>query len=133
MRTAFRVDKAGEVLRAAKDAGRVGERAGLRGALDSLRVAEGPEDVARAARLAEAKGSQTRAILKLLGRGALVLAAGAFDLSLWVLGAVLALFSFLCSIKAAAERVGAAWSRRARRARAAAMSSTELAVPGQIL
>jgi len=44
--------------------------------------------------LAEAKGSQTRAILKLLGRGALLLAAGAFDLTLWVFGALLVLFGF---------------------------------------
>ncbi|MGG6548329.1 UNVERIFIED_CONTAM: hypothetical protein NY100_23265, partial [Prevotella sp. 15_C9] len=87
--------------------GRLSERAGLRGALDSLRVAEGPKDIARAARLAEQKGSQTRAILKLLGRGALVLMASAFDLSLWILGAALALLSFLCSVKAAAERLGA--------------------------
>lgn len=139
VRTAFRVDKAGEVLRAAKDVGRVGESAGLRGALDALRVAEGPKDVARAARLAEQKGSQTRAILKLLGRGALVLMASAFDLSLWVLGAALALLSLLCSIKAAAERVGAAWSRRARRkselkrARAAAMPISPVAIPAQVL
>jgi len=139
VRTAFRVDKAGEMLRVAKDVGRLGERTGLRGALDGLRLAEEPKDIARAARLAEAKGSQTRAILKLLGRGALVLAAGAFDLSLWVLGAALALLSFLCSVKAAAERVGAAWSRwarrrtDARRERPAAMPAPQLAVPGQIL
>jgi len=143
VRTAFRVDRAGEVLRAAKDVGRLGESAGLRGAIDGLRVAEGPKDIARAARLAEAKGSQTRAILKLLGRGALVLAAGAFDLSLWVLGAVFALFSFLCSIKAAAERVGAAWSRRARARRSSNQPQgdanvrtgtlAELAVPGQTI
>jgi len=30
--------------------------------------AEGPKDIARAARLAESRGGQTRAILKLLGR-----------------------------------------------------------------
>lgn len=142
VRTAFRVDKAGEVLRTAKDVGRLGERAGVRGALDGLRIAEGPGDVARAARLAEAKGSQTRAILKLFGRGALVLAAGAFDLSLWVFGAALALLSFLCSIKAAAERLGMAWSKWARRrtqarragaGRPAAMPAAQVAVPGQIL
>lgn len=143
-RAAFRADKAGELLRAAKDVGRVGERAGLRGALDTLRVAEEPKDIARAARLAQSKGSQTRAILKLLGRGALLLVAGAFDLSLWVLGAAFALFGALCSVKAAAEGVGAAWSRRARAARqagrerstpfcAAAMPGAQLAVPARIL
>jgi hypothetical protein len=85
IQAAFRAEKAGALVRLAKDVGRVGEKAGMRGALDTLRIAEGPKDVARAARLAESKGGQTRAILKLLGRGALLLAAGAFDLTLWVL------------------------------------------------
>jgi hypothetical protein len=75
--------------------------------------------VARAARLAETKGGQTRAILKLLGRGGLLLAAGAFDLSLWVFGALFALFGFLASIKATAERATQSWlnHKKARRLR----------------
>ena len=109
IRAAFRVEKAGALVRLAKDVGRVGEKAGIRGALDTLRIAEGPKDVARAARLAESKGGQTRAILKLLGRGALLLAAGAFNLTLWVFGALLALFGFLLSIKATTERATMAW------------------------
>src|SRR5271168_4334029 len=96
----------------AKDVGRVSEKAGARGALDTLKLAEGPEDVARAARLAESKGGQTRAILKMLGRGALLLAAGAFDLTLWVFGALLALFGFLASIKATTERLTLSWLLR---------------------
>ena len=102
---AFRAEKAGALVRLAKDVGRVSEKAGTRGALDTLRIAEGPEDVARAARLAEASGGKTRALLKLLGRGALLLTAGAFDLSLWLFGAVFALFSLLASIKATTERL----------------------------
>ena len=94
IKAAFRAEKAGGLVRLAKDVGRVGEKAGTRGALDTLRIAEGPKDVARAARLAEAKGGQTRAIMKMLGRGALLLAAGAFNLTLWVFGALLALFGF---------------------------------------
>ena len=81
-------------MRLAKDVGRVGEKAGIRAALDTLQDRRRPKDVARAARLAEAKGGQTRAILKALGRGALLLAAGAFNLALWVFGALLALFGF---------------------------------------
>ena len=103
IKAAFRAEKAGALVRLAKDVGRVGEKAGMRGALDTLRIAEGPKDVARAARLAESKGGQTRAILKLLGRGALLLAAGAFDLTMWVFGALLALFGLLSSIKAASR------------------------------
>jgi hypothetical protein len=105
IKAAFRAEKAGGLVRLAKDVGRVGEKAGTKGALDALRIAEGPKDVARAARLAESKGGQTRAILKLLGRGALLLAAGAFNLTLWVFWALLALFGFVSSIKATTERL----------------------------
>jgi hypothetical protein len=118
MKAAFRVEKAGVLLRAAKDVGRIGERVGTRGALDTLRIAEGPEDLARAARLAGAKGSQTRAILKLFGRGALLLAAGSFNLALWVFSALLALFGFLSSIKATTERITSAWLQRSKMRRA---------------
>jgi hypothetical protein len=119
IRAAFHVEKAGALVRLAKDVGRVGEKAGARGALDTLRIAEGPGDVARAARLAETKGGQTRAILKMLGRGALLLAAGAFDLSLWVFGALFALFGFLASVKATTERATQSWlnHKKARRLR----------------
>ncbi len=112
IKAAFRAEKAGALVRLAKDVGRVSEMAGMRGALDTLRVAEGPKDVARAARLAESKGGQTRAILKVLGRGALLLAAGAFNLTLWVFGALLALFGFLSSIKATTERLTQSWLDR---------------------
>ena len=114
---AFRAEKAGALVRLAKDVGRISEKAGARGALDTLKLAEGPEDVARAARLAETSGGKTRAILKLLGRGALLLAAGAFDLSLWVFGALFALVSLLVSIKATTERLTQSWIDRRKRRR----------------
>jgi hypothetical protein len=124
-RAAFHAEKAGALVRLAKDIGRVAERAGMRAAQDTLKIAENPKDVARAARLAEAKGGQTRAILKTLGRGALWLAAGAFDLALWLFGALFALFGLLSSIKATTERLTQAWlntgkARRLRRQLAAA-------------
>jgi hypothetical protein len=119
IRAAFHAEKAGALVRLAKDVGRISEKAGARGAIDTLRIAEGPEDVARAARLAESRGGQTRAILKMLGRGALLLAAGAFDLSMWVFGALLAMFGFLASIKATTERATQSWlnHKKARRLR----------------
>ena len=119
IRAAFRAEKAGALVRLAKDVGRVGERAGIRAAQDTLRIAENPKDVARAARLAESKGGQTRAILKILGRGALLLAAGAFNLTLWLFGALMALFGFLSSIKATSERLTQSWleHRKVRRLR----------------
>jgi hypothetical protein len=121
IKAAFRVEKAGALVRLGKDVTRVAEKTGTRGAMDTLRIAEGPKDVARAARLAEAQGSKTRAIMKLLGRGALLLLGGAFDLALWLFGAALTLFGLLSSIKATTERLTQAWCdrRRARRLRRA--------------
>jgi len=131
IKAAFRAEKAGGLVRLGKDVGRVTERAGTRGALDTLKIAEEPKDVARAARLAAAKGGQTRAIIKILGRGALLLAAGAFNLTLWMFSALLALFGFLSSIKATTERATQAWldRKKARRLRAqmAAASKPEFA------
>jgi hypothetical protein len=119
IKAAFHAEKAGGLVRLAKDVGRVSEQAGVRGALDTLRIAEGPKDVARAARLAESEGGRTRAILKVLGRGALLLAAGAFDLTLWVFGALIAVFGLLSSIKATTERLTKSWllRKKARRLR----------------
>ena len=115
IKAAFRAEKAGALVRSAIAMSANGEKAGTRGALDTLRIAEGPKDVARAARLAESKGGQTRAILKMLGRGALLLAAGAFNLTLWVFGALLALFGLLSSIKATTERAFKLWPTARRR------------------
>jgi hypothetical protein len=119
IKAAFRAEKAGALVRLAKDVGRVTEKAGTRGALDTLKVAEGPEDVARAARLAEKQGGKTRAILKLLGRGALLLVSGSFELALWLFSALFALFGLLSSIKATTERATQSWldHRKARRHR----------------
>src|SRR3954469_23760918 len=125
IKAAFRAEKAGALVRLAKDIGRVGEKAGIRAAQDTLKIAESPKDVARAARLAESRGGQTRALLKLFGRGALLLATGAFNLTLWMFGALLTLFGFLASIKAATERMTQSYldrknARRLRRRLAAA-------------
>ncbi|MDX3968005.1 MAG: hypothetical protein QHD01_15560 [Bradyrhizobium sp.] len=125
IKAAFRVEKAGALVRLGKDVTRVAEKTGARGAMDTLRMAEGPKDVARAARLAEAQGGKTRAIMKLLGRGALLLIGGAFDLALWLFGAALTLFGLLSSIKATTERLTQAWCdrRRARRLRRAQIAA----------
>ena len=85
----------------------------------------------------ESKGSQTRAILKVLGRGALLLAAGAFNLSLWVFWAVLALFGFLSSIKATTERLTVSWllrkkARRLRNQMAAAALASNVSASGAV-
>jgi hypothetical protein len=135
IKAAFRADRAGALVRFAKDVGRLSERAGIRAAQDTLKIAENPKDVARAARLAEASGGKTRAILKLLGRGALLLAAGAFDLTLWLFAALLALFGLLSSIKATTERLTISWlqrrkARRLRQQAAAMVSPADLTFAG---
>jgi hypothetical protein len=119
IKAAFRAEKAVALVRLAKDVGRVGEKAGIRAAQDTLKIAENPKDVARAARLAESKGGQTRAIMKILGRGALMLPIGLFNLALWLLSALFALFGLLSSIKATTERLTQSWlnARKARRLR----------------
>ena len=137
IRAAFRAEKAGGLVRLAKDVGRVSEKAGIRAAQDTLKIAEHPKDVARAARLAESKGGQTRAILKVLGRGALLLAAGAFNLTLWLLSALLALFGLLSSIKATTERLTMSWllrkkARRLRKQMAAAALPSEPCLAGAV-
>src|SRR3984885_9285967 len=137
IKAAFHAEEAGALVRLAKDVGRVGEKAGMRGALDTLQIAEGPKDIVRAARLAESKGGQTRAILKILGGGALLLAAGAFNLTLWVFGAGLALFGFLSSIKATTERLTLSWlvrkkARRLRKQIAAAALASDVSSTGVV-
>ncbi|MGM4917340.1 hypothetical protein [Tardiphaga sp. 813_E8_N1_3] len=118
VKAAFRTEKAGGIVRLAGDVGRVGEKAGTRGALDTLRIAQSPKDVTRAARLAEVKGGQTRAIMKMFGRGALLLAAGAFNLSMWLFWAFFALLGFVVSIKATTERITWSWLQRSKAKRA---------------
>jgi hypothetical protein len=129
---AFRAEKAGALVRLAKDVGRITEKVGTRGALDTLKIAEGPKDVSRAARLAEAEGGKTRAILKILGRGALLLAGGVFELTLWLFSALLALFGLLATIKSTTERATQAWldrrkSRRLRKQMAAVKAEARMA------
>ena len=94
--------------------GRVQSRAGMRGAFETLKIAEHPQDVARLARLAEAKGTKTRAIVKLLGRGAIVLTGAVFDLALWVFWALLNLLAFCAAAKRAAERMTLRYCQRQR-------------------
>ena len=102
---AVKLDKAGGILDVVRNVGRVQGKAGTRAALDGLKIAHGPQDMARIAKLAEKKGGKTRAILKLLGRGAIVLAAGSMQLVSWILWAILALFGFASSTKGAVERL----------------------------
>ncbi len=100
-----KVGDAGGLVELAQNTGRVEVNAGMQAAFDSLAVVEEPRDMSRLARLATAKGSNTRAILKLLGPAAYLLAASALDLAMWLLWAAFAVLGFCASCKAAAERM----------------------------
>ena len=104
-REAVKVEEAGGLVELVGNVGRVETKAGTQAALDSLKVAEGPQDVSRMARLAAAKGTKTRAIIKLLGRAAIVLTASALDLAMWLFWAAFMLLGFASSCKAAIERM----------------------------
>ena len=104
-REAVKVENAGGLIELAENAGRVESKAGTQAALDTLAVAEEPQDVSRMARLAAAKGGKTRAIVKLLGRAAIILTAGALDVAFWIFWAAIAGLGFCSSCKAAVERM----------------------------
>ena len=118
-REAVKVEEAGGLVELVGNVGRVETKAGTQAALDSLKVAEGPQDVSRLARLAAAKGTKTRAIVKLLGRAAIVLTASALDLAMWLFWAAFMLLGFASSCKAATERMTLRYVRwrKARRMR----------------
>src|SRR5581483_12489323 len=94
-----KIERAGGLLHLARDVARVEEKAGARAALDGLKIAEKPADMGRFAKLAEKEGSRTRAIVKLLGRGAIWLAGAALDIAVWMLGAAFALFGFISLLR----------------------------------
>ncbi len=104
VREAVKVEKAGGLLDLARNVGRVQTKAGTKTALDGLKMANSPVEMARIAKLAEKNGNRTRAILKILGRGAIALTLAAFDLALWIFWALLMVFGFISSMKAAVER-----------------------------
>jgi hypothetical protein len=116
-REAVKVERAGGLLQLAGDVGRVERAAGGRAALDGLKIAKEPRDVARVAKLAEKEGSRTRAILKVAGRGAITVAAFAFDAAVWLLGAIFAVLGFVSALKNATERAALRFFRRRRERR----------------
>jgi hypothetical protein len=116
-RDAVKLERAGGLMYLARDVGRVQSKAGTMAARDALKIAENPRDMARVAKLAEKEGGRTRAILKVLGRGAIALSVAAFDLSVWILGALFTAFAFVSSLKSATERMTLRVLRRRRKRR----------------
>jgi hypothetical protein len=118
VRSAVKAEKSRALMRMVSDVGRVQSRAGTQAALDGVKLSRGPRDVARVARLADVKGTRTRAILKLFGRGALFLTASAFSLAWWVLGALFTVLSFVAALKRTVERATERYCERRRAKRA---------------
>jgi hypothetical protein len=104
-REAVKVEKAGGLMRLIGDVGVVQSKAGTKAALDGLKIAQSPAEVSRLARLAEKAGGKTRAILKVAGRGAIMLTFAVIDLALWIAGALLTVFGFVTSLKSTTERM----------------------------
>lgn len=104
-REAVKLERAGSLVHLARDVGRVQSKAGAKAALDALKIAETPREMSRLARLAEAAGNKTRAILKIAGRGAIALTMAAIDLGVWLAAALFTVFGFISSLKAATERM----------------------------
>jgi len=71
-----------------EDVAAVSSAAGVRGAQETLAVARDTQDIERVAQLAKTRKGATGAILKVLGRGALVLGSATLLLGSWVAAGV---------------------------------------------
>jgi hypothetical protein len=125
----LRYEKPAALVEVAGDIGTVQAKAGGRAALEAVQLAHGPRDVAAFGRLAVAKAGKTRAILKLLGRGAIAITGSFIDLSLALMWAAANVLGFCASLKRTAERATLAVIRRRklRRARLAASAAAAAA------
>jgi hypothetical protein len=128
IREAVKVEKMQSIARVVGDIGRVEAKAGTKAALDSVKLAEGPRDVSRLARLAEAKGGKMRAILKLLGAAAITLSIASFEMFSWAVWMLLALLGFAAAVKRATERITLriVRHRKARRERARILAMSRM-------
>jgi hypothetical protein len=117
VRDAVKVEKAGPLTRMMGDLGTVRSAAGTRAAVDGLKLAEGPRDLTRMAKLAQKEGSKTRAILRLLGRSALAAAVLSFNAVTSLFGLMMGALGFCAALKSAAERITWWYIRRRKRRR----------------
>jgi hypothetical protein len=132
-RQAVKLERGQGLLRFLGDVGHIRRSAGTRAAMDGLKLAEHPRDMARLSVLAGAKGGKTRAILKLAGRGAIVLTANVFSLAMWMFWAIFSLLGFVSSLKRMVERAterSCARRRRRRARRAREIRSGQERAPG---
>jgi hypothetical protein len=113
----LKMEKREGLIEFAGNLGKVQSRTGMRGALDTLKIAEHPKDMTKLATLAAAKGGKTRAIVKLLGRGAIFLGTSLFTLASWMFWAMFNLLALCAAVKRTAERMTLRHCERRRIAR----------------
>ncbi len=118
VREAVKIEKADGLVKLVGDVGRVQSKAGTKAALDGLKLADNPKDMAKVATLATAKGGKTRAILKLAGRSAIMLTMATWNLAMWIFWAVFVALKFVTLLKRMTERSTERYCAR-RRARIA--------------
>jgi len=125
----LRYEKPAALLEVAGDIGTVQAKAGGRAAIEAVQLAQGPRDLAAFGRLAVAKAGKTRAILKLLGRGAIAITGSLIELALALMWAAANVLGFCASLKRTAERASLAVIRRRklRRARLGASAAAAAA------
>jgi len=105
--TAFR-----EIGDMAGDLARITTKSSARSAQEALALARDPGELRRIARLAETRGTTTRAVVKLFGRAAIVLTASALTLTSWVMAGLLWLAGALFVLAILARRTALFIARR---------------------
>jgi hypothetical protein len=105
VRDAVKTEKLRDIVRVGENLGTVQAKAGTRAAMDALKLADAPKDVEKLAKLAAAKGRKTRAVLKLLGRGAILASLTLFQIASWMVWAVMLLIGACAALKRSAERL----------------------------
>jgi hypothetical protein len=80
------------------DLGKIESKAGARTAIEGMRHADDAADLAKLGKLAERNGSKTLAVMKTLGRGAIVLGVGAVTSALWIMGAMANIFFLVLAL-----------------------------------
>ena len=115
VREAVKVEKSDGLVKLVGDIGKVQSKAGTKAALDGLKLADNPKDMAKVATLATAKGGKTRAILKLAGRGAIMLTMGTWNLAMWIFWAAFVALKFVVLLKRTTERSTERYCARRRR------------------
>lgn len=93
-----RSGRGGRAVAALADIGKIESKAGARVAFEGMKHADDVADLAKVGKLAERNGSTTLAVLKTLGRGAIVLGAGAVTGALWIMGAATNIFFLVLTI-----------------------------------